>query len=356
MEIPAHQLIYLVYGRDEFYREALFSIASALLRSRDQARLRIVVYCDDPARFTHLPIIVEPISDQDLQEWAGDIGYNHRAKPCLLKRALPDAAKSALIDTDTFFLQAPEQLFDRIDSGWLLVDEILGAWSEVDGGLFYRKLNPLLLDHWLGPSLKLVNSGVIGLTRDSAPLLDKTIELIDRLYLPSGRTFTIEQVALGVAAHERYQLRAQGRVFKHYWSRKQIFRSKADTFLELHGDDLLGAEARSDLPLVRAELLKPGAVSRLRYKLRLLCYSAEHRQFFLELLYGVHDYTNKIDRTSREVWWDKAISNWHAGHNSDDRELDMILGSEGLRRLLGDDYRRFADFAERRLGQHKAAQ
>lgn len=341
---PDHQLVYLVYGRDTFYREARFSIVSALQRSRDPAALNIVVYTAQPDKFTDLPVSARPISDEDLTRWAGDIGYNHRSKPCLLKQVLGDADRTVLIDTDTFFRQAPELLFELVDDNTLLVDEILQAWRTADGGTLYRGLAPHLQEFRLDDGMPLINSGVIGVTRGHEQLLDDTIALIDKLYLPSGKTFTIEQIALGICAWNNYPLREQGEVLKHYWSRKQLFRGKIDAYLAMHHDELLGENARADLELVSPEHPKPGLLSRLGYKSRLLRFPEQHRHFLLELLYGAHPYENKFDRASREAWWDKAITNWQEKYGGDDERLSQLMASGALEKALGKNYPAFQDF------------
>lgn len=57
-------LIYLVYGRQTYHQEALFSIASAFAHLRDGAAhgLTVRVYTDDPSPYAGLPVQV-PRSD-----------------------------------------------------------------------------------------------------------------------------------------------------------------------------------------------------------------------------------------------------------------------------------------------------
>lgn len=342
-----HQLLYLVYGRDTFYREARFSIVSALLRSREPDRLKIVVWCQHPDRFADLGVTTRLLDDSDLQQWAGEINYNHRSKPCLLKRALADADKTVLVDTDTFFIQPPELLFEKINPAVLLVDEILEPWRTAAGGQLYRGFSPHVQEYQLDDAMPLINSGVIGVTGAHESLLDDTIELIDKIYLPGGKTFTTEQIALGMCARGKYDLRAQGGTIKHYWSRKHLFRSKIDAFLIMHHNDLLGDAARADLSLVKPSHPKPDRLSRLRYKVRLLRFPADHRQFYLELLYGTHDFSNKFDRASREAWWGRALTNWRERYGGSDQLLEQLMSFGTLEQILGDNYPAFKTFVSR---------
>jgi hypothetical protein len=348
------QLIYLVYGPDRFYREALFSVISALLRSRDRSRLNIVVYCQQAHWFADLPVATEPITEADLEQWAGAIGYNHRSKPCLMRRALPRAEKTALIDTDTFFLQAPEQLFERIERGCLLVDQVNHSWRDEDNDWIYRYIGPYLDEYPVDDAMPVVNSGVIGLTRHDSALIDDTIALIDRVYLPARKTFTVEQVALGIAAYRQYEFRAQQGVFKHYWSRKQLYRAKADAFLAAHRADPLSEAALADLALIIPYHPKPKLWPRLRYKLRLLRYPPRHRHLYLELLYGAHPYANKFDRAVRKDRWDKAIASWQKNHDGSEQELQALHEAGALREVLGDNYPDFVAFDQRRIEFRRA--
>ncbi len=342
-----HQLLYLVYGSDVYYREARFSIVSALLRSQNPGRLNIVVWCQHPEQFDDLPVTTRRLDDSTLQQWAGEIQYNHRSKPCLLKRALADAAKTLLIDTDTFFIKAPELLFAKLGPGVLLVDEIQEPWRTAVGGQVYREFSPYLQQCLPDNAMPLINSGVIGMTTAHAPLVDATIELIDKIYHPAGKIFITEQFALGVCAWKKYELLAQGGVLKHYWNRKLLSRSKIEAFLTLHQDDLLGLAARSDLELLKPAHPRPDRRSRLRYKARLLKYPADQRRFYLELLYGAHNYPNKFDRASREAWWHKAIINWRERHPGSEQALEHMLSSGTIEKVLGDDYLAFKAFLQR---------
>ena len=340
-----HQLLYLVYGPDEFYIEARFSVVSALLRSRNRAKLNIVVHCERPARFADLPVRTEGITAEELRQWAGPQRYHHRCKPCVLRRAIPAAQKTALIDTDTFFLQEPETLFDRIDDATLLIDEVEQNWREVDDGRLYQALNPYLQSYPVDDQMPFVNSGVIGITIGNGQLIDDAIDLIDQVYLPSGKLRTLEQIAIGVVAYQRCRFREQEGIFKHYWSRKSLYRSKIDAFLERHRDDLLSDAAQADLTLITPSHPKPGLPARLRYKASVLHYPPSQRHFLVELRYGSHRYTNPFDRASRQAWWERAFVGWTEKHGGSKRELDRLLASGVIENVLGDDFAAFEEFA-----------
>lgn len=65
-------LIYLVYGRQTYHQEALFSIASAFAHLRDGAAhgLTVRVYTDDPSPYAGLPVQVREVTAEELVAWA----------------------------------------------------------------------------------------------------------------------------------------------------------------------------------------------------------------------------------------------------------------------------------------------
>lgn len=119
-------LIYLVYGRQTYHQEALFSIASAFAHLRDGAAhgLTVRVYTDDPSPYAGLPVQVREVTAEELVAWCQPHGYHFRAKHVALRDALEDADQALLIDTDTFFHSSPLRLFDRIQPGSLLCNAI----------------------------------------------------------------------------------------------------------------------------------------------------------------------------------------------------------------------------------------
>lgn len=82
-------LIYLVYGRQTYHQEALFSIASAFAHLRDGAAhgLTVRVYTDDPSPYAGLPVQVREVTAEELVAWCQPHGYHFRAKHVALRDA-----------------------------------------------------------------------------------------------------------------------------------------------------------------------------------------------------------------------------------------------------------------------------
>ncbi|GLE63373.1 hypothetical protein VNPA110516_35570 [Pseudomonas aeruginosa] len=333
-------LIYLVYGRQTYHQEALFSIASAFAHLRDGAAhgLTVRVYTDDPSPYAGLPVQVREVTAEELVAWCQPHGYHFRAKHVALRDALEDADQALLIDTDTFFHSSPLRLFDRIQPGSLLCNAIGARYGEHRNFPLYRDLSPYLFERgWADDEMHQLNSGVIGLPREEAKILDRSLELMDELYPIANGAYTLEEFVLAVAAHKRLELVGCTDLIHHYWSRKQLFRAKIQAWLCKHGSSLLSAAALDDTLKVTDRLPRPPRAKRLLYKLGTLPLPAPMRQFSIELLYGCHEYSNEFDRACGPVWWEKAATNAIERYPQEPiaEQIEDWLNHSLLRNLLG---------------------
>ncbi len=255
-----------------------------------------------------------------------------------LRDALQDADQALLIDTDTFFHSSPLRLFDRIQPGSLLCNAIGARYGEHRNFPLYRDLSPYLFERgWADDEMHQLNSGVIGLPREEAKILDRSLELMDELYPIANGAYTLEEFVLAVAAHKRLELVGCTDLIHHYWSRKQLFRAKIQAWLCKHGSSLLSAAALDDTLKVTDRLPRPPRAKRLLYKLGTLPLPAPMRQFSIELLYGCHEYSNEFDRACGPVWWEKAATNAIERYPREPiaEQIEDWLNHSLLRNLLG---------------------
>lgn len=332
-------LLYLAYGTDSYHREAVFSIASACTRRQEtpNANFEIRVYTDNPAHYAGLPACITTLDATTLRSWCAPHGYHFRAKHMAVRNALADAEQVVLIDTDTIFHQSPQRLFDRVRPGTLLCNRLGGRYDARRDAKLYRTLAARLQKQGLaGDDMVLLNSGVIGVDRADAAVLDRSLELMDELFTHAEGARTLEEFVLAVASDQHNLTLAECPTeIHHYWSRKQIFRAKIDAWLAKHGDDPLTQAALEDILTVSDALPRPPRLTRLRIKLATALLPAKQSQFARELLYGCYPYANEFDRACGPVWWEKAMTNV--------RERDpgalpaRWLEDARLRRLLGRD-------------------
>lgn len=334
-----HTLIYLVYGQDSYHDEALFSIASAFARLRETPghTLDVLVATDNSTPYAGLPVRTRHLDAATLARWRGPYGYHFRAKHAVLREVLDERPNAVLIDTDTFFRVSPMHLFERVRQGTLLCNAIDGPLADSPSAV-YRGLIDYLKERGLADErTPLLNSGVMGLTREDRKILDRSLELMDDLYPIAREAYTLEQFVLSLAAYGRLEPIGCTDLLHHYWSRKQLFRAKIQAWLNKHRTSLLSTPALDDTLLVTDRLPRPPRASRLLYKLRTLSLPASMRQFSLELFYGCHHYDNEFDRACGPVWWEKAATNAIERHPDQavEEQLGDWLNHKVLRALLG---------------------
>ncbi len=269
-EHVSRQLVYLVYGgKPEYHREAKYSILSALHHAQGSCP-RILLYTDEPAPFIGWPVDIVELDADTLKAWTGPASYLHRRKAAAIRDALKYADQSIFIDTDTFFLDSPLRLFERLAKAQWLVDEIEGVWSECKGDELHTVLSPYLSEqHGVDQQMLLINSGVLGFQGAAAQLMDNTLALIDVMHPMVPKIHIIEQFAVGVAARHLGRPAESRGVIKHYFSGKNYWRHMVAAFFQRHGD-AFSAHAIQAVREVPTAKPRPAWWHRLNFRLRSL--------------------------------------------------------------------------------------
>ncbi|WP_017902952.1 hypothetical protein [Pseudomonas asplenii] len=334
------QLVYLVFGAHTYHQEAIFSICSALagLRETPDEALDIQVFTDDPQPYRQLPVHVHLLDAATRTQWSAPHGYHFRTKHVLLRTVLEQHEKALLIDTDTFFHVSPLELFRRVQPGVVLCNAFGLHYGANKDSILYKALAPQLLERQLADDqMPLLNSGVIGLMRSDAEVLDRSIQLMDELFPLANGAYTLEEFCLSVAAYRNREVRECPDLIHHYWSRKQLFRAKTQAWLKKHGDAPTSQAALDDTAKVTATLPRPPALQRMLYKLVTLALPGNQRQFMREILYGCYRHTNEFDQACSPVWWDKARENAQSRQKEDldAHQLERWFNQPIIRLVLG---------------------
>jgi hypothetical protein len=334
------QLVYLVFGAQTYHQEAVFSIASALAKAgaTTDRPFDIQVFSDNPEPYRDLPVRVRPIDADMRREWSGPHHYHFRCKHVVARMVLEESEKAILIDTDTFFLDSPMKLFERVQPDTLLCNAFQIRYADCKETVLYTALAKTLAERNLADDqMRLLNSGVIGLTRNNASILDTSIALMDEFFAITPGAITLEEFCLGVAAYRSVKVDQCADLIHHYWSRKPLFRAKVLAWTRKHRLDPLGAEAMRDTAHVSPKLPRPSTWQRLIYKSATLAVPRAQRQFVREVLYGCCDHPNEFDRACSLVWWEKAFSNAERRHKKpiEPAQLRQWLDHWVVRRLLG---------------------
>ena len=338
---PRPQLVYLVFGAETYHQEAVFSIASALahLGTTQNMPLDIQVFSDNPTPYAGLPVQVHTLDDATRKRWSEPHGYHFRTKHVLLRQVLETAERALLIDTDTFFHDSPMALFERVAPGTLLCNAFHSKYGDNCESVLYEALAEYLADKGVADDdMWLLNSGVMGLARQDAHLLDQSIKLMDELFPMAHGAYTLEEFCLSVAAYRQVNVRQCPDLIHHYWSRKQLFRAKVNAWITKHAAAPISAEALADTRKVSAHLPRPPRLQRLMYKLITLALPKRKQQFIREILYGCYEHENEFDQACGPVWWDKARQNQEERQKCpvDAHQLEHWFANPLVRLILGE--------------------
>jgi len=221
-------LAYFIYGsRPAYQAEAAFSIRSARsFLAREPSSIEVAIVTDQPQLHYDMAARIIPVTADELRGWTSDGRYNHRAKVCALRRVLAEGSERvALIDTDTYFVGHPAQLFARIDAAHAVMHADEGpvgedsAWRAIFAD---PALTAALSEHGCRPATPMFNSGVIGVHARHARLVDAALAFLDAEQARI-RAFSLEQVAFSVALAQSTRVLASDDVVEHYWGHRRPF-------------------------------------------------------------------------------------------------------------------------------------
>lgn len=234
----SHQLLYLLYGNQDVYRqEAKFSILSALRQQCVPASFTITVMTDQPQAFEGWPVTVIALDAETLTQWQGVHGYTHRRKACAIAEGVKLADKTLFVDTDTVFFKDPAQLFSRITEQQYLMDEFEWTWAQAKHRPDYVAFAHDLSARGMAPDdrMKLYNSGLCGIARNNGGIMDGVIQCIDDWKDHYGKLHTIEQIAVSFAMGQSRVVTAHDCV-NHYYAKKRYYHAMNRGFFDKHGE------------------------------------------------------------------------------------------------------------------------
>lgn len=221
-------IAYLLYGRKKEYQLefflSLFSALKQLGEDRDEIIFSLITDRDDFD--PNLPIDVITISPAELAEWTQQGTYNHRTKAfALLKLIDHYQASVALIDTDTYFIDNPIKLFERISPQNTVMhhlqvplavhDHWQSALEKLNNGIDIEGIR-------ISSQSPMFNSGVIGVDVSHRALIEKAAIVLDKVYALFP-IFDVEQFAIGVVLNEYTNLSQSNDLIYHYYGPSRRF-------------------------------------------------------------------------------------------------------------------------------------
>ncbi len=235
-------VIYQAYGKEEILYEAIYSILHLLNIHKFNLTFKIIIVTDNVAYFENFLepsdlYIYEAIAPEKIKLWRGAIDFVHRVKIEVLQFVTSKYLGNFLYaDTDIFFLQPINELFDKITNGIPIM--CFKEWSIQEGpNVLYKRLNKFIKSDKntsaIKPSTIMYNAGILGFNSSFTPQLENVKKLTDSLH-PLHPIFIIEQLAFS------YYLQKQGGVYEtektytfHYWNFKE-FREALASIFEYH--------------------------------------------------------------------------------------------------------------------------
>ncbi|WP_141683999.1 hypothetical protein [Rhizobium sp. AC44/96] len=213
-------IAYLTYGnRREYGLELTYSVMSAVhfLRQRND-NIQIVLITTAASRRDDLPVRHLIIDDDEMDRWMLDGKYAHAAKYAAFLRALDESqGQVILIDTDTYFTQHPETLFERIGPKRALMhdyDTTLGTHPEWTKLL--AQIGGPIAGYRVDGASVMLNSGIVGADWSIRSQIDEVYDLMSGLFAIEP-VFNIEQFAFSAVLGKYASLSVCPDVVRHYW-------------------------------------------------------------------------------------------------------------------------------------------
>lgn len=229
-----YSLLYSSFGDSvRIQCELIYSLLSfnKVASSWSKDNIQIVVYTDSEISFPDMlsscKISVKYIEKQDIKDWIEQSnGFKLIVKTKVLKDCLSSFNGSVLlVDTDTFFMRDPKQLFDKIQTGNLVMHlkEYTLQHRPLITAFFEKKASPVS-DHYALSDIhqrEMWNSGVVGLNSDYLPLVDQVILLTEQISnvegWPQEEWHIIEQLSFSCLFQEKGNILPAEEVIVHYW-------------------------------------------------------------------------------------------------------------------------------------------
>lgn len=221
--------LYLVIGVNAAILEELRCSLWSLKEVTIKKDFEVVIYTDGALALEQesfdFKITINILSRSQRSEWLSNTNYLLVLKPRVIKHFLDHHRGNVLfLDTDTFLMRDPADLFGAISRGELVMhlkeniitkrksfrENVLPHVFSLANGSPFR----------IGSGTAMWNSGVIGISNRHAGLLEEALFLINQLW-KIGRWHTIEQLALSYFFQRERKILAADRHVMHYWFFRQ---------------------------------------------------------------------------------------------------------------------------------------
>lgn len=216
------------YGKERILREAKFCVLSLLKFIKDDVNYSIVLYTDNNSFFEDIKdhVVFEPMLPEMVQQWKGEHNFVHRVKVMMLLNFVSKyEGKFLYLDSDTWFKQSPQQLFETIDADNAVLHLPEAQLSSNANPIIKKmhrfvKANSFTLDNddkvKIPVEYSMWNAGVIGLTTQAKTTIENVLELTDKMLL-TYQKHVMEQLAFSYYLQKEFTPHSSDEVIEHYW-------------------------------------------------------------------------------------------------------------------------------------------
>lgn len=310
-------LMYLLYGDNiAYYHEAKYSILSGLSYLSDKKEdIEIIVVTDQPDYFSNFPVLIETFDSEQYNNWIGEARYNHRAKNRAMAMILEKyQVPLAFVDTDTFFIDHPIKIFNRISKENTVLFNYEALISNIPN--IHNKLHNTSFKDFYNKTYNfpedaaMWNSGVIGLLPEHKILLDEALVLLDNFYTLSDGIFIIEQLAISEALRNKTKVSAVDDILVHYFGKEKPFYDQQIKYYLSNQSELDLIKNPDMFKQLKLSIPKPPALYRMWEKIRLEFSGIRDNKLkkaLLELYYARFDYQTEIEKITKDIWFARVI-------------------------------------------------
>lgn len=244
-----NHIIYLVINNSETAIQCICSLKSLFQNtdSKMQGFFKVLIYTNIPSYFQEYEnspdVTVICLNEEKITQWKGKDNYIYRSKIMVLKHHfLHYTGTAILIDSDTFFVKSPIDLFEKINTDnsslMYVMENLLGDKNQYFHEIKYNTKNMVSFHEYLEEHHKIIdpdtnqcyempdqhelwNSGVIGLKSENKDVLDDALNYSDCVYR-QFKIRTAEQFAYSYALQNKTKIYACDDVLFHYYFYKDI--------------------------------------------------------------------------------------------------------------------------------------
>lgn len=224
------------------YRQSLMLLVSLIAHAPEPYEL--VVATDRPECYVWFGtrVQIEYLDAARLSGWRGPEPFSMRQKLELARTAtIPSIDAMVLLDADVVATRPLGPFVERLRGGTLFMhtrEYVLSQSRRSGNRQLWRTLQalPAAVAQFREDDA-MWNSGVLAVPAQDRALLEKALELYDRLGAAGVRHFATEQLVEGVVMGRTGRLQPAAEWFTHYWGNKpgydaEISRRLADAFIE----------------------------------------------------------------------------------------------------------------------------